>query len=176
MSLLNIPYMNIVLLKCYSSFRVRLYSEEKEERLHLFYCKSIFHMVFFACHVMVEIASCGSSALYCFNICMWEGKIMLSDLCCLLFTMFLALPVLWKKGRKWYEERYLTDESSEKTKTLWDLQQTIPASWHSQRQRIGKLKKATKDLSRGKEKGITRKGREELADISCHWVRLLWLP
>lgn len=103
MSLLNIPYMNIVLLKCYSSFRVRLYSKEKEERLHLFYCKSIFHMVFFACHVMVEIASCGSSALYCFNICMWEGKIMLSDLCCLLFTMFLALPVLWKKGRKWYE-------------------------------------------------------------------------
>jgi len=54
--------MNLVLLlKCCFSFGVRLYSKEKEERLHFFYCKSIFHVVLFVCPLMVEISLFGSS-------------------------------------------------------------------------------------------------------------------
>lgn len=46
----------VLLLQCYFSFKVRLYSREKKERLHLFYSKNIIHVVLFVCPLMAEMS------------------------------------------------------------------------------------------------------------------------
>lgn len=53
-----------------------------------FYCKSIFHVVLFVRPLMVEISPFGSSAFLLFNICMWKGKGMPSDLCLSFHSVF----------------------------------------------------------------------------------------
>lgn len=84
----------VLLLKCYFSFKVRLYTRGKEERLHLFYIESIIHVVLFVCPLMAEMSPFGSSAFYCLTSACGKAKVC-SQTCVFFFPQcFLAFPVL----------------------------------------------------------------------------------
>lgn len=111
-----------------------------------------------------------------FNICMWKDKSMLSDLCLFLSTVFFSLSCSVKERQEtiWREVSYrrITREDEEPMGPSADN----PCKLADSKAGIRKLKRAKMDSSRGREKGITRTGREELADVSCYYVRMLWLP